>query len=533
MSKQVAIYTRVSTEDQAEHGYSLDSQRESCENFAHQLGFNASTIFTDDISGTTPVQYRPGNNGQPGGSELYKSINSGQINVVIVYQVDRLSRDIVDLLATIRNWLRAGVEIYAMDIGRITSELDIVLVIKGWQGGDERQKIRERTMRGRNAKAKAGKVVGQGAAPFGYCYSDGDLSIIETEAHIVRMIYDWYVNGNENGGMMSLIGIAKKLTAMGVPTPAISKGMNSRHEKYGIWHYGSVNSILSSETYCGVLRYGRRVTKGGRIEQRHPDEHILIDVPAIVSREVWGLAQERRAYNSKVSKRRMKRDYLLRGLIYCGCGRRMVGTQSKYVCTRRNDYFGEHKCKEPLIPTWLIESVTWDYIEDLIRDPVEFEQKLRAAQALVAATSQPQQTELEHVIALLEETEEEADVIVRELREAKAKREANGLTKDKGIIIASLERQADEVDRRYQAFIDRKRELETSLALDLTEESIDNMLKFRKAVALGLDSPTPLDKRQWLEILQVIVRVENGKAVISCRLGADPKTCNLFEINRC
>lgn len=44
---------------------------------------------------------------------------------------------------TVRNWLRVGVEVYALDVGKIESELDIVLVIKGWQGSDERKKIRE------------------------------------------------------------------------------------------------------------------------------------------------------------------------------------------------------------------------------------------------------------------------------------------------------------------------------------------------------------------------------------------------------
>src|ERR1041385_1585915 len=151
MSKQAAIYARVSTDDQAERGYSLPSQIEACRNFAIQKGFDVAAVYQDDISGAKPITTRPN------GYELQKAIESGQIKSVIVYCVDRLSRDIVDLLTTVRDWLRAGVEIFALDVGQVTSELDIVLVIKGWQGSDERQKIRERTMRGRTAKAKAGK----------------------------------------------------------------------------------------------------------------------------------------------------------------------------------------------------------------------------------------------------------------------------------------------------------------------------------------------------------------------------------------
>jgi len=191
MTKQAAIYARVSTDDQAERGYSLPSQIEACQNFAIQKGFDVAAVYSDDISGAKPITSRPE------GYELQKVIESCEVRAVIVYCIDRLSRDIVDLLTVVRDWLRAGVEIYSLDVGQVTSELDIVLVIKGWQGSDERQKIRERSMRGKTAKAKAGKVVGAGLPPYGYTYSDGELFIDESQAQIVRMIFDWYINGDE------------------------------------------------------------------------------------------------------------------------------------------------------------------------------------------------------------------------------------------------------------------------------------------------------------------------------------------------
>lgn len=151
MRKQAAIYVRVSTDDQAERGYSLPSQVEACQMFAKQKGFDVTAVYQDDVSGAKPISTRPQ------GEQLQAAIYTEQVRAVIVYCIDRLSRDIVDLLTTVRDWLRAGVEIYALDIGQVTSELDIVLVIKGWQGSDERQKIRERTMRGRDAKARGGR----------------------------------------------------------------------------------------------------------------------------------------------------------------------------------------------------------------------------------------------------------------------------------------------------------------------------------------------------------------------------------------
>ena len=509
MKRRAAIYGRVSTDDQAERGYSLPSQIEACQNFADQKGFEVVAIYQDDISGAKPITARPD------GYEMQRAIEAGQIKTVIMYQVDRLSRDIVDLLTTVRDWLRMGVEIYALDIGQVTSELDIVLVIKGWQGSDERQKIRERTSRGRNSKAKSGKAVGAGTPPYGYTYSDGELFIVESQAQIVRTIFDWYINGDEHSGMMSLVAIAKRLNQIGIPTPSQAKGLSRNHTG---WSYVSVNYLLSSETYCGVLRYGKRI--GYRGGKRPIEEQILVDVPAIVTREMWELAQARRAYNSKMAKRRMRREYLLRGMIYCGCGRVMVGANGRrYYCTRRhiNRMLSGEPCHEPNISSKLIERFTWDYVMGLIADPVQFEHKLRQAQAQEAATMQPKQKELENLIALLNDTEREADIIALEIRKAK------------GIIRAKLEQHGEEVDKRYQALTKRKTELEEVATFELTESTMDNLLEFRKAVEVGLENPTFEDKRRWLEILQVTIAVRERHAVITCRISSKPFVFNLSD----
>jgi site-specific DNA recombinase len=163
MIKKAAIYARVSTDDQADKGYSLPSQLEICRQYIEQLGYSVIAEFCEDQSGATPVTDRPQ------GKRLTKVIKSHDVDAIVVTQVDRLSRDIVDLLVRIRNWLRMGIEVYALDIGKIESELDISLVIKGWQGSEEIKKIRERSMKGKRAKARTGCVVG-GRAPFGYSH---------------------------------------------------------------------------------------------------------------------------------------------------------------------------------------------------------------------------------------------------------------------------------------------------------------------------------------------------------------------------
>ena len=131
----------------------------------------------------------------------------------------------------------------------------------------------------------------------------------------------------------------------------------------------------------------------------------------------------------------------------------------------------------------------------------------------------PQQKELEHITALLQETEKEAEEVARTLPKAK------------GIIAEKLKQQADEMDGRYRAFVTRITELEESLSYQLTDQNIDDLLQFRENVALGLRNPTPEDKRRWLEILQVSVTVTNGIAVVICRLGGNPLQLRITEVN--
>ena len=143
----------------------------------------------------------------------------------------------------------------------------------------------------------------------------------------------------------------------------------------------------------------------------------------------------------------------------------------------------------------------------LITNPEEFEAKLREAQALEAEQFQPKQKELEHVMSLLSDTEYEAEQI------------AQTVNKIKGIVGEKLQAQSVEVDRRYQALQARKMTLEQELDQELTESSIDNLLDFREAVAIGLNDPTPEERRKWLELLHTQVTVSKGIAVVTCRLG--------------
>jgi site-specific DNA recombinase len=518
--KRAVIYARVSTDEQADRGYSLPSQLDLMRAYAEQLGYRVVAELTEDFTGAKPIAERPE------GKKLIAILKTGQADTIIAYQVDRLSRDIVDLLVTVRQWLRAGIEVHACDVGKIESELDIVLVIKGWQGSDERKKIRERSMRGKQAKAKAGKVVGSPVAPYGFRFERNEhgkaiaLVIIEDEARVVRLIFQWYVHGDENEKPLSFGEIARKLTILGVTTPGKLRGMRFKRER-AIWHTAVIAGIIRSEVYIGVWRFGVICGKN----RRPDDEHIKVNVPAMIDRTLWEGAQARIEYNKQMAKRNCHREYLLRGLIRCGCGYSMGGHFKKhnqlryYSCMWRNNYHERlepRPCFEKMVKADAVELGVWDEIYKFFFDAEQFERSLRIAQQAELDTMVPQRDELESIEAMIAEAEHEAGQIGRALIDAS------------GIVKKSLEKDMQPVNVRYEALTARRDELITKLgARRLTDDAIAALIQYRQDTIEGMKQSEASDKRRILEMLGVKVKVVGGQVWASCSLRPEPKPIEL------
>ncbi len=512
MTKKAAIYARVSTDDQADKGYSLPSQLDGCRQYIEQLGYSIVVEFKEDNSGAIPVADRPQ------GKRLAEMVKFREVDAVVVHQVDRLSRDIVDLLATVRNWLRAGVEVYALDVGKIESELDIVLVIKGWQGSDERKKIRERSMRGKRAKARTGRVVGT-RAPYGYDHIRDEngkvvnFTPLEEEAKIVQLIYQWYVYGDESGQRLSAGGVAKRLSEMRIPTPGETNSGYHRSRRSGMWHAYTVLSVIERETYAGIWRFGVRI--GPTRNERPKDEWIEVEVPPLVDRETWEAAQELRGQNKLFSRRNKQHDYLLSGLIRCVCGRAMSGEyfsdHQYYTCTWRNNHHShleERTCWARSVRADAIEEDVWDSIIDLFSNLEKLEKQLRIAQQEELNALDPKLEELNAVEAMMAQTEADAVEIGQALKRAT------------GLVAKSLEQNMTEVNQRYDALCKRQGTLQTELSVtQLTDDAIQGVIEFAQDVFVGKENADFHVKRRNLEILNVQVVVDNGRFTIYSSAG--------------
>jgi len=156
---------------------------------------------------------------------------------------------------------------------------------------------------------------------------------------------------------MGIRPMTELFTDEGISTPA-NNGHKSKPNKRG-WHQRSIHMILTRELYAGVLTYGDVFAPAPQL--------------AIIDRATYDAAQARLTYNLKMSARRCKRDYLLRGHLRCTCGRAMNG-KAKHEPYRYYLYAGRslpkhlRNCSEPLISAELVESVIWDWVQRICTD---------------------------------------------------------------------------------------------------------------------------------------------------------------------
>lgn len=116
MKPKAVIYARANTSHQVKSKNSLAGQIENCMSFAKEKDLDVIGIYQDEVSGRTRMADRPS------GSKLCLAIDLREIDVVIVSRLDRLSRDVKDLLATIQNWSKQGIAIYVLNEGQLLSE---------------------------------------------------------------------------------------------------------------------------------------------------------------------------------------------------------------------------------------------------------------------------------------------------------------------------------------------------------------------------------------------------------------------------
>ena len=339
----IACYARVSTQEQALHGNSIEEQTERMQKYCEAMDWKPVKVYTD-------AGYSGASINRPALQKLIKDISNGKVSKVVCYKLDRLSRSQKDTLYLIEDvFLANHTDFISMSENFDTSSaFGIAMVgILAVFAQLERQQIKERMEMGRIGRAKKGLYSGSWLVPIGYDYQDSRLIVNEFEAVQIREIFDLYCAGK------SLQSIANSLNSRGLT------------HKYGEWSYKTVQRVLDRRLYMGDITFSGIQSKG-------------IHDP-IISEAQFNTAQERRARireeEAKNNINHGKASTYLSGLLYCKqCGQKYwlrnvkkpAKTYRYYICN------GKERLPSCKNINWRVEdldSLIFDEIRKLALDP--------------------------------------------------------------------------------------------------------------------------------------------------------------------
>ncbi len=368
---QVALYTRVSTEDQAREGYSLDIQRDSLIEFSKkqdwQIHFldDKNKIYEDD-------GYSGYSLDRPALNQLLEDARARKFDLVLVYKLDRFSRRLKDLLNLLDELENLDIEFKSATEPYDTTSSSGKLMLQqlGSFAEFERNRIIERVFPGMVRGVQEGHWQGARYAPYGYHYDKTTkrLEIVEEEAKLVKEIFEKYLSG------LSTQKIGGELYKREIKT-----------RSGGLFNSSLVRKMLRNKIYIGKLvwnahHYDRKqkTLHGYRYVKNDPSK--IIEATgnhwAIVSEEIFYQVQALLDQNRKGRfVRRRVRDYPLSGVITCAkCGNRYNGISNVknhrtgekrpyYRCSGRALY--NIKCHNGDVRSEILESQVFEVLDVL------------------------------------------------------------------------------------------------------------------------------------------------------------------------
>jgi site-specific DNA recombinase len=352
-----ASYERVSTRVQGQIGYSLGAQRQNIKDFvaAHGWILPPHLKFRDgEAENASGADYN-----LPGLNEMLDAAHRNEFQMLVIPDYDRFARSMTKAMVLKEQLNKYGVRLVCQRLQVDDSPEGRLLENQMLSFAEyEREKIRLRTMRGRRRKAEVGKVVGLGAAPYGYqftyetvehqqkvCGLESDPRTAPIAVRILHAVRH-----------RSTLDIADELNHEGIPSPTGKR-----------WTNKVIQRMATNPVYVGTWVYGRPG------ERCAPEDHkgVGVEVPALISRNEWDANHRALAHrlNARRGRKHLKDDpYLLRGFLSCGhcrgalqsmpnrgaryyqCGRHMPSIARRY---------GKPRCDLPDVCAADMEAELW------------------------------------------------------------------------------------------------------------------------------------------------------------------------------
>jgi site-specific DNA recombinase len=386
VQEQVAIYARVSSDQQTEEG-TIDSQVAALRARVKTDGQSLSDelVFIDEgYSGSNLIR--------PGLEQLRDVVALNGLERLYVHSPDRLARRYAYQVLLMDEFQQAGVEVVFLnrELGN-NPEDELLLQVQGMIAEYERAKILERSRRGKRHAARSGDVAVLSGAPYGYHYvtkqeggGQASYQVIPEEAQVVQQMFRWI--GRER---CSIGEVCRRLQKARIPT----RTGKSTWDRSAVW------GMLKNPAYKGTAAYGK--TKQGPMKprlrtQRHcqpypkkpksvedmpPDKWLLIPVPALVDEALFAAVQTQLQENRQRARQRKRgARYLLQGLLVCAQCRyayygKPVSNKTRnyayYRCTGTDAYRfgGERVCDNLQVRTDKLDQYVWQEVSALLQEP--------------------------------------------------------------------------------------------------------------------------------------------------------------------
>lgn len=298
------IYARYSTENQKEQ--SIEAQKRACKEYAEKNALEIVGEYIDRAKSGTNTEKRNAL------QKMLEDSKSGKFSKVIVFSLDRFSRNLRDYLNSVHELNENGVSLRS-----VTEHIDdsysgrVLATILMLNAEMYISNLAGHIKKNQREAARKGLYTG-GNIPLGYMVnSDKEFVINEEEARVVRKIFEMYSKGHSYGE------IIERLNIEGYQTKAGNKFVQS-----------SLYSILKNEKYIGTYTHG----ENGDDESETEKQIVLKDkIPPIVGKDLFDKVQQRLNSNKQSAGRnKSERGYILSGLVQCGmCGVNMQVNTSK------------------------------------------------------------------------------------------------------------------------------------------------------------------------------------------------------------
>lgn len=458
--KLIAIYCRVSTEEQSENGYSIDEQERLLEEWCKKMGYVIYKCYSDrGISGKN-IKDRPAL------KELLSDAKEGKFDMVISWKINRVSRKLEDVLKIVNILEKNNItfksysEPFETDTPAGRMQFQMMALI----GEFERGTIAQNVKMGMIAKAKSGnwcggRVLGYDLVPNNSPEEEkkgkNKLEINEKEAEIVRFIFNEYSKGK------GYKAITNKMNKLGYKT---KKGNN--------FSVGSIRDILTNPVYIGEIRYNVRQNWSEKRRRNINPNPIRVKGKheAIIDRELWDKVQLILESKKGKPSRIYDGEYPLTGILRCPkCGAGMVisrttntladGTKKRiaYYCCGNWKNKGTSVCNSNTIRVDKANEYVFKKIEELVSNEAMIK-------AVVKNINKERKDKVKPAKRLLGDIDKELEKLDKRKRKIFEAYEDDILTKEE------FQTRKNELNEKIRILEEEKKPLLNTISEEVSEE---------------------------------------------------------------